>query len=335
MHPSRCWTWHTDLHSARRPPRTEPGVPPVPCAWGSMNIRSKGRASQGKHSRRLLLHRLVHSGKPPYLAPAGHTCRFYCPRSLTLPRLPSPTHSQSVQHASCNAHAGHVHTRTQPPWSDCTHQPHHPLTACSPFLPLREGANSPGRMVETKKPTELSISLGFFWKSKTCSPTPQAPGWREKAGVVGRMKTFSSDLLPGVQEALRTLSDGPPPPDCLPFPLPTSDSCHSLLRPHPSLSVGLSPEPLKALAYSPPSPSYGPSGHPPGLSRRENRRGGPIAPLPGQTQAPSWEKEGRNKQGCGIGVRLYRELGRRPVSAQRPLSWPAVQGQMIQKVKNK
>lgn len=47
------------------------------------------------------------------------------------------------------------------------------------------------------------------------------------------------------------------------------------------------------------------------FSRRpEKQEGGSVAPPPqGRPRPPAGKKEGRNKQGCGIGVRLWWELG--------------------------
>ena len=144
----RCWTWHTDLHTRRRPPRTEPeSASRVHTQPGLHEHRDKGRTSQDKYSRRLLpTHASSTVGSPHIRPPAGHTCHDSTPLGPHSAKAPKP-YTQSVCAACLLQCTQAMYTRTQPPWSDCTHQPP-PPTAAMPSLPaLREGANSPGRMV--------------------------------------------------------------------------------------------------------------------------------------------------------------------------------------------
>lgn len=110
--------------------------------------RGKERNFQDEYSRQLPPAHTSPTMETPSTGPtpAGHTCRDSTPFLFTLPRLPSPTHSQSLPHASLNARR------------PCTHaHGRHGLTVLSSpslltdttlSLPaLGEGANSPGRMV--------------------------------------------------------------------------------------------------------------------------------------------------------------------------------------------
>lgn len=102
---------------------------------GSMNIETR----EGPHRINTRADSFLHTPHPQWEAPISgpplDTRVMILPLwVLTLPRLPSPTHSQSVQHASCNARRPCTHAHSRHGLTVHT-SPRHPLPPCPPFLP--------------------------------------------------------------------------------------------------------------------------------------------------------------------------------------------------------
>ena len=150
-------TWHTSpmpdlahrpahaltaaLHGARE------CLPICTRSQGSMNIETR----EGPHRINTRADSFLHALHPQWEAPGPgpplDTRVTILPLwFFTLPRLLSPAHSQSVQHASCNARRACIHAHSRHGLTVHTSPPP-PANATLSLPALREGANSPGRMV--------------------------------------------------------------------------------------------------------------------------------------------------------------------------------------------
>lgn len=137
----RRQTWHT--HG--RLPRTEPAsASQVNVRRGAREHPDKGRTSVNTRAYSLL-HMYCPQWEPPVPSPLLNTHVVILHLwLLTLPRLPSSAHSQSIRNTSRNTHRP-CYTQTLPPWSDSVHtDPHCAMTLFSHAL--GEGANFTDKM---------------------------------------------------------------------------------------------------------------------------------------------------------------------------------------------
>lgn len=182
----RCQTWHT--HG--RLPRTEPAsASQVNARRGAREHPDKGRTSVNTRAYSLL-HMYCPQWEPPVPSPLlnTHVVILHL-RLLTLPRLPSSAHSQSIRNTSRNAHRP-CYTQTLPPWSDSVHT--RPPLRNDAIFPCPGGGGKFHRQDGKRlKPTELSSSWGLALNPGSAPQLHRPQELGGKWGVVSRPDVFS------------------------------------------------------------------------------------------------------------------------------------------------